>query len=139
MLLRGRKQELISMTAVLEALEAFLAAAASGDKKVFESFFADDVIYTGSSGARMDKAAVMKSIGARLGNGAKVAYRAEDITVHPYDNTVIVNFRMAVDGEHRGRRETLYFRNTGTFLKLRGKWQVVAWHATQAMPDGAES
>ena len=139
MLLRGRKQELLSMTAVLEALEDFLAAAASGDKKVFESFFADDVIYTGSSGVRMDKAAVMKSIGARVGNGAKVAYRAEDITVHPYDNTVIVNFRMAVDAEHRGRRETLYFRNTGTFLKLHGKWQVVAWQATQALPDGAES
>jgi hypothetical protein len=32
MLLRCRKRELISMTAVLEALEDFLAAAASGDR-----------------------------------------------------------------------------------------------------------
>jgi hypothetical protein len=131
---RGRKQELISMAAVLEALRDFLAAAASGDKKVFESFFADDVIYTGSSGSRMDKAAVMKSIGAHVANGSKVAYRAEDITVHPYNNTVIVNFCMAVDDEGRSKRETLYFRNTGTFLKRRGKWQAVAWQATQVPP-----
>lgn len=131
---RGRKQELISMTVVLEALRDFLEAAASGDQKVFDSFFADDVIYTGSSGSKMDKAAVMKSIGAHLANGSKVAYRADDITVHPYDNTVIVNFRMAVDDDDQGKHETLYFRNTGTFLRRNGRWQAVAWQATRVPP-----
>jgi ketosteroid isomerase-like protein len=133
-MLGTRKQELISMKAVLEALRDFLAAASRGDKEVLKGFFADDVIYTGSTGIRMDKAAVMKSIGAIAANGAKVSYQAQDIAVQPYDDTVIVNFQMVVDDEDKGKREKTYFRNTGTFLKRNGKWQVVAWQATKAPP-----
>jgi ketosteroid isomerase-like protein len=128
-----RKQELVSMKAVLEALRDFLAAASRGDKEVLNNFFADDVIYTGSSGIRMDKAAVMNSIGAHAANGVRVSYQAQDIAVQPYDDTVIVNFQMVVvDGENKGKREASYFRNTGTFLKRNGKWQVVAWQATKS-------
>jgi len=134
-MLQGRKQELISMKAVLEALRDFLAAASRGDKEVLDSFFADDVIYTGSSGIKMDKAAVLKSISAHAANGIRVSYQAQDITVHPYDDAVIVNFQMMVlEGENKGNREAAYFRNTGTFLKRNGKWQAVAWQATQATP-----
>ena len=58
-------------------------------------------------------------------------YRAEDITVHPYDDMAIVNFRMVMHAES----ETAYCRNTGIFLKRSGTWQVVAWHAT-AVQEG---
>lgn len=116
-------------------LRDFLVAVAHGDKKVFEKFFADDVIYTSSSGVTMDKAGVMKTIGAHAETGSKATYRAEDITVHPYEATVVVNFRMVMDDENDGQRETACFRNTGTFLKRGGQWQVVAWHATKAAPE----
>jgi hypothetical protein len=130
-----RKQELIAMKAVLEALRDFLAAASRGDKEVLDSFFADDVIYTGSSGVRMDKAAVMSGISSYAANGVRVSYQAQDITVHPYEDTVIVNFQMmAIEGGNNGQRETAYFRNTGTFLRRNGKWQAVAWQTTQASP-----
>ncbi len=112
-------------------LRDFLAAVARGDKQVFESFFADDVIYTGSTGVRMDKAEIMNSIGVHAANGSKATYRAEDITVHAYDTMAVVNFRMVMDDENEGRRQTAYFRNTGTFLRRNGQWQVVAWHATE--------
>ena len=115
-------------------LRDFLVAVAHGDKKGFEQFFADDVIYTSSSGVTMDKAGVMKTIGAHAETGSKATYRAEDITVHPYEGTVVVNFRMVMDDENDGQRETACFRNTGTFLKRGGQWQVVAWHATKVEP-----
>jgi len=118
-------------------LRDFLAAVASGNKQVFESFFADDVIYTSSTGVTMDKSEVMKTIGVHAENGSKATYRAEDITVHPYESIVVVNFRMVMDDENEGQRETAYFRNTGTFLKRDGEWQVVAWHATK-MPGNEE-
>jgi ketosteroid isomerase-like protein len=118
-------------------LRDFLAAVAHGDKKVFEKFFADDVIYTSSTGVMMDKSEVMRTIGAHAENGSKATYRAEDITVHPYESTVVVNFRMVMDDENDGQCQTAYFRNTGTFLKRNGEWQVVAWHATSASPEDA--
>jgi hypothetical protein len=44
----------------------------------------------------------------------------------------VVNFRLVQHNEKDGKQETNYFRNTGTFLKRNGKWQVVAWQATKA-------
>lgn len=119
-------------------LRDFLAAVAHGDKQVFDKFFADDVVYTSSSGVTMDKAQVMNTIGAHAENGSKATYRAEDITVHPYDSMVVVNFRMVMDDENDGQRETACFRNTGTFLKRSGQWQVVAWHATTETTEKVE-
>jgi hypothetical protein len=120
-------------------LRDFLVAVAQGDKKVFEKFFADDVIYTSSTGVTMDKAEVMRTIGSHAENGSKATYRAEDIKVHPYDSTVVVNFRMVMDDENDGQRETACFRNTGTFLKRNGQWQAVAWQATKTAPDEGET
>src|SRR2546427_9722445 len=104
------------MRSVLMMLRDFLAAVAHGDKKVSDKLFADDVIYTISTGVTMDKSEVMKTIGAHAENGSKATYRAEDITVHPYEGMVVVNFRMVMDDENDGQRETACFRNTGTFL-----------------------
>jgi len=39
----------------------------------------------------------------------------------------VINFRLV---QHNGG-QTNYFRNTGTFLKRKGKWQAVAWQATK--------
>jgi len=135
-MLRNRN-DVTAMRSVLMLLRDFLAAVAQGDKKVFEKFFADDVIYTSSTGVTMDKSEVMKTIGSHAENGSKATYRAEDITVHPYESMVVVNFRMVMDDENDGRRETTCFRNTGTFLKRNGEWQAVAWHATEASSEDA--
>ena len=135
-MLRNRN-DVTAMRSVLMMLRDFLAAVAHGDKKVFDKFFADDVIYTSSTGVTMDKSEVMKTIGAHAENGSKATYRAEDITVHPYESMVVVNFRMVMDDENDGQRETACFRNTGTFLKRHGRWQVVAWQSTR-VPESAE-
>ena len=49
---------------------------------------------------------------------------------------VKVNFRLVQHNEKDGKQETNYFRNTGTFLKRNGKWQVVAWQATKIAGSG---
>ena len=104
----------------------FLAAVPRGDRETFDGFFADDVIYTRSAGVTVDKVEILKNIGVRAVNEPKASYEADDFTVHPYGEMAVVNFRLVQHNE----KETNYFRNTGTFLKRRGKWQVVAWQAT---------
>ena len=105
-----------------------------GDKKIFDSFFADDVIYTRSAGVTVNKAEIMKNIDVRAVNEPQASYEADDITVHAYGNMAVVNFRLVQHNEKDGKKETNYFRNTGTFLKRNGRWQVVAWQATK-VPD----
>lgn len=114
----------------------FLAAVPRGDRQTFDAFFADDVIYTRSAGVTVDKKEILRNIDVRSVNEPKATYEGDDFTVHSYGEMAVVNFRLVQHNEKDGKQETNYFRNTGTFLKRNGKWQVVAWQATR-VPEGA--
>jgi len=118
---------------VTALLHEFIAGAGSGDRALFEKFFADDVIYTRASGLVISKADIMASLGKPApASEGKSSYSAEDITVHEYGDTVIVAFRLVGRTDHGdGNVETSRYRNTGTFLRRNGKWQAVAWQATK--------
>jgi ketosteroid isomerase-like protein len=121
---------------VTRLLNDFLASVPRGDKQVFDAFFADDVIYTRSAGVTVNKAEIIKNIGVRAASEPAATYEADDITVHPYGHMAIVNFRLVMHSS--GAPETAYYRNTGTFLKRYGKWQVVAWQSTKVPPEEAK-
>lgn len=113
---------------VEQLVRNFLANVPNNDPKVFQEFFADDVIYTRSAGVTVTKADILKNIDVRATNEPGATYEADDVTVHAYGNMAVINFRLA----QRVGAQTNYFRNTGTFLKRNGKWQAVAWQATKA-------
>src|SRR5580700_1695436 len=123
----GAAQEITAL------LREFMAAAGSGDRAIFEKFFADDVIYTRASGVLITKASIMASLGKPApASEGKSSYSAEDIMVHEYGDTMIVAFRLEGRTEHAdGKVETAHYRNTGTFLRRNGRWQAVAWQATK--------
>ncbi len=118
---------------VTALLREFMAGAGSGDRAIFEKFFADDVIYTRASGVVITKTDIMASLGKPApASEGKSAYSAKDITVHEYGDTVIVAFRLEGRTEHHdGKVETAHYRNTGTFLRRQCRWQAVAWQATK--------
>ena len=109
----------------------FLADVPKGDRKVFENFFAEDVIYTRATGITVNRPEILKNIDVRAANEPQATFEGDGFTVHPYGDTAIVNFRLVMHNVVDGKPETVYFRNTGTFLKRNGKWQVVAWQATR--------
>ncbi len=118
-------------------LNEFLDAAGKGDRAVFDRFFADDVIYTRSAGVTIGKAEIMKNVGQPDPSGAKSTYSADDVSVHDYGTTAIVNFRLVAQNERGGNTSTSHYRNTATFLKRNNGWQVVAWQSTK-VPESAE-
>ena len=114
-------------------LHEFLAGVSRNDNSVYGRFFADDLIYTRSAGATITKADILKSLDEPpKPDDPKSAYDADGITVHPYGNMAVMNFRLIQHITNKdGSTETNYYRNTGTFLKRNGRWQVVAWQATR--------
>ena len=118
---------------VTTLLREFISGAGNGDRVLFEKFFADDVIYTRASGIVITKADIMASLGKPTSaSEGKSSYSAEDITIHQYGDTVVVAFRLVGRTDHGdGNVETVLYRNTGTFLRRKGKWQAVAWQATK--------
>ena len=115
-------------------LREFLDGASRNDAAMHDRFWADDLIYTGSSGRRIGKADIMRDIQSapapKPGDPA-TAYSAEDIRIQQYSNTAIVAFRLVAVTRKDGKTETANYLNTGTFLKRNGKWQVVSWQATK--------
>lgn len=122
-------------------LKEFLDGAGRNDAAIHDRFWAEDLIYTGSSGRRIGKTELMKGVRsapAPKPEAPKTTYSAEEIQIKQYDNTAIVAFRLVATTEKDGKKEVANYLNTGTFLKRKGKWQVVAWQATK-MPSAEES
>ena len=129
----GQNTDKSTSEQVTALLKEFMDAAGRNDRAVFDKFFADDVVYTRSTGAVITKADIMSSLGkAPATPQEKTTYSAEDITVHTYEHMAVVAFRLVGRTERKdGTAETANYRNTGIFLRRDGKWQVVAWQATK--------
>ena len=114
-------------------LNEFLAGASRNDAAAHERFWADDLIYTSSSGKRIGKADILREVHSEApkSEGPAPVYTAEDVRIHQYGDTAIVAFRL-VETE---KTTITNYLNTGTFLKRNGTWQVVAWQATKMPPD----
>jgi hypothetical protein len=119
-------------------LKEFLAGASRNDPAVHDRFWADELIYTGSSGRRIGKANIMADVRkaaatpAPDGRGPATVYSAEDIRIRQFGDTAIVAFRLLGTTEREGKPDVAQFLNSGTFRKRQGRWQVVNWQATRA-------
>lgn len=114
-------------------LNEFLAHVS--DPAMHNRFWADDVIYTGSGGKVRGKPEIMKSVTEEAekktdkpaASPYSSQYSAEDVKVRQFGDIAVLNFQLvAHDGD-----KVQTFRNSGTFVKRDGKWQVVNWQATK--------
>ena len=102
-------------------------------KDMHNRFWADDLIYTSSSGARFGKEQIMSGFKDEstsddsTDNSSKMTYSAEDIQIQIYDKTAVVAFELV----GKTGETTLNYLNSGTFVKRNGIWVVVNWQATK--------
>jgi ketosteroid isomerase-like protein len=101
-----------------------------------ERFWADDLVYTGASGARRTKAEILKSVTEGASKPPdpkepKTTYGAEDVVVHDYGDFAVLNFQLVAHSEENGQSVTQNYRNTGALRKQNGEWKVIAWQATK--------
>jgi hypothetical protein len=82
-------------------LHEFLAGASRDDAAMHDRFWAEDLIYTGSSGRRIGKADIMRSAAEasqpkekKEAEEESALYTAEDIRIQQYGTTAIVAFRL---------------------------------------------
>jgi len=123
-------------------LNDFLAGASRNDAAIHERFWADDLIYTRSAGARVNKAEVMRGVRsapAPKPTDPKTVYTAEDIRIQQYGDTAVVAFRLVATTETGATKNVANLLNSGTFVKRDGKWQVVNWQSTRMPRTEAES
>jgi hypothetical protein len=119
-------------------LDDFLANVTKAD--THDRFWAEDLIYTSSSGARTMKSDIMSGFSTsdsadNDGAPAGPIFTAEEVQIQVYNETAVVAFKLVATpptgSEVLGMQK--YF-NTGTFVKRDGEWRAVAWQAT-IIPD----
>jgi hypothetical protein len=119
-------------------LQDFLANAEK--REAHERFWADDLVYSSSSGLRFGKADIMQGFDGADDEASSeppaTVYSGEEIDVRLYDDAAVVAFKLV--GKPSNGSETLYYFNTGTFLKRDGVWKVVAWQATKIPAESAD-
>ncbi len=123
---------------ISEMLTTFLTPAVNNSSAGHERFWADDLVYTSSTGKVMSKADILKSFPEDTKPKTeqkpedRAVFTAEDVLVRPYGDTAALTFRLV---ERDADGKISYFRNSGTFLLRNGKWQAITWQATRVAPE----
>jgi ketosteroid isomerase-like protein len=119
-------------------LNEFLTGAGLNDPAAHDRFWAEDLIYTRSTGVRTNKEGIMKglrSASPRKEGDPVMVFTADDIRIQQYGDAAIVAFKLvSTTTKPDGSKTVGNNLNTGTFIKRNGKWQVVAWQSTIVPP-----
>lgn len=110
-------------------LSEFLDGATRNDAAIHNKYWADELIYTSSSGARFGKAELMQSVSSRgmlKADEIDTVYSSEDVRIMQYGDTAVVAFVLV----GRSGVDTKRYLNSGTFVRKNGQWQAVNWQAT---------
>ena len=119
-------------------LNEFLAGAGRNDPTAHDRFWAEDLIYTRSTGVRTNKQDIMKGLRSdspRKEGDPVMVFTAEDVRVQQYGDAAVVAFKLVITTTKADGSKTVGNNlNTGTFIKRNEKWQVVAWQSTIVPP-----
>ncbi|HEY0924926.1 nuclear transport factor 2 family protein [Rheinheimera pacifica] len=110
-------------------LSEFLDGATRNDASIHNKYWADELIYTSSSGTRFGKAELMQGVTSRgmlKPEEIDTVYSSEDVRIMQYGDTAVVAFVLV----GRSGVDTKRYLNSGTFVRKNGQWQAINWQAT---------
>ncbi|MEP6754030.1 MAG: nuclear transport factor 2 family protein [Chthonomonadales bacterium] len=99
------------------------------DMPVFEKYIADTCTSTDMDSEVMDKERLLKFLGSpRLTIRSS---KLDDLKAKVYGDCAIVTYKSTDAGTFKGEAFDSQVRWTDTFVKLNGKWQIVASHGSR--------
>ena len=108
---------------------AWLDAYEQRDAKAMDAIVADDFTITFADGSIQTKAQILNSIKApRRPASPTFKFHTEDVQSRVYGDTVILIGRVVTEYQRDGKAVKEENRYTDTYVKRRGRWQVVASH-----------
>lgn len=134
--LHAQQEKAQAEEALTQLLHEFMEGASENDPEMHDRFWAEDLIYTSSSGERFGKAEIMAGFNEEDNAEAdtespSVSFLAEDIQIQLYGDMAVVAFRLMGTTETDKGIQTDHYLNSGTFVKRDGQWKVVNWQATR--------
>ena len=120
---------------IIVALDHFLYGASVNDATIHDQFWAEELIYTSSTGSRFGKAQLMAGMEGTtpiLEENVTTWFTASDPHINYVEGVAIANF-VLVASNPGGEVQNRYY-NTGIFVFRDMRWQAINWNAT-AIPE----
>ena len=99
------------------------------DAAYFERVLAENYMGTNQAGVVSNKAQTVAN--ARAGNPHFDSLSYDDVNVRFYGNTAVVTGRATIKGTDGGQDISGQARYTRVYVKMRGRWQLVAFSTTR--------
>jgi hypothetical protein len=126
----GQKKMTVEQT-LMNIEQEFADAVVKNDMSVFEKYVADNGTFTDPGGTVMNKAQTIAMF--KSGELKIESSKIDDMKVKVFGKTVIVSYRTTDKGTFKGRDISGQVRWTETFIKMDGKWMMVASQGTPVM------
>lgn len=117
------EQELITLE------NGWNAAIVKHDWAFLERIFADDYVGTNMDGVAKTKAQTLAAL--KSDETAIATEVADDFRVRFYGDTAVVTFRNTEKSQLKGQDTSVQVRVTDVWVKIAGRWQCVAEHASK--------
>jgi len=106
------------------------------DLEALDRIYADDILFTGVTGATCTKANLMdearRGVAERQAAGETKHYVATydkaDIKVVAHGDTAVTSWRFVITIENNGEQTSRAYRTTNVWMKRQPGWQVIAGH-----------
>jgi len=115
--------------AVMQMEEDLRVAISKGDAKAYGRIVGDDYVFTNQDAVMRTKAQMVSAY--ESGSIKYESIKFDEIKVHAYGDTAVVTGRQTLKGQDGGKDISGQFRYTRVYVKLQGRWQLVATQVTR--------
>jgi uncharacterized protein (TIGR02246 family) len=115
---------------------AWLDAYEQNDSKAMEAIVADDFTITFPNGSIQTKPMILASL-KQSRSSPPLKFYTEDVQARVYGDTVILIGRVVTEWQQNGQTMKEENRYTDTYVKRKGRWQVVASHLSNVLKNKA--
>jgi ketosteroid isomerase-like protein len=115
--------------AIRQLLKEISAALERADTAALDRIYADDYTLVDDFGVLTTKAPRLAAIKSGELKFESVSF--DDVNIRIYGNTSVATFRVTSKGQLKGKEIGGQSRGTSTYVKMKGRWQLVAAQVTR--------
>ncbi len=115
--------------AVRQLINEISAALSRNDTAALDRIYADSYTLTNENGVVSTKVPRLAAIKSGEMKFESVVF--DDVNIRLYGNTAVATFRVTSKSQFKGQEASGQFRGTSTYVKTKGRWQVVAAQTTR--------
>lgn len=132
----GANEPAITQDELVRRTQELFDSVAPGNQEPFKKYFAEDAMFFDEKGRNMDKAALVKDI-QPIPKGYSGTIKLVRPKSHIEGGVAIMSYDLDETETIFGQKMTARYHETDTWMRRRGKWQIVAGQVLRYYEDPA--